>query len=307
MSLTRQLREELAHTPDLDGGASRAELSALLRVGGAWMRRGGDPQTSWIVESSVGAVVRRARRVLRTGLDADTSLELHRAGELTHEARYRLRVDGATTLCALGLTDPTGLPLDVPPPWLRPDEPRRVAYLRGALMAAAQLSAVAGAPYLEVRVQRRANAEDLATLLREFADAEAGCAPHGSAWRVVVKSGQGIGRLLVVVGAHATFLSFDDGRLRRQLRADANRAANADRANLRRTVSASARQVGVIEGLLGALGDEALPDDLHEVAIARLANPDASLAELASLLGIGRATVHRRLGRLEAMAADIVG
>jgi DNA-binding PucR family transcriptional regulator len=47
--------------------------------------------------------------------------------------------------------------------------------------------------------------------------------------------------------------------------------------------------------------------DLREVALARIANPSASVTELAELLGVPRTTLHRRLRRVEEVARTVVG
>jgi len=46
--------------------------------------------------------------------------------------------------------------------------------------------------------------------------------------------------------------------------------------------------------------------DLREVALARLANPSASVGELALLLDVPRTTLHRRLRRVEEAARAVV-
>ena len=121
---------------------------------------------------------------------------------------------------------------------------------------------------------------------------------------MVLKSGERIGALLVAVGASQAFLTWDERRLRRQLRNDANRLANADAANLRRSSDASAAQVAALEAAIAAAGWDALDDELRAIALARLANPEASLAELGQLVDppVGKSAVHRRLARLQRLA-----
>jgi cell division protein WhiA len=121
---------------------------------------------------------------------------------------------------------------------------------------------------------------------------------------VICKSGATIGRLLLAVGAADAAAVWEERRTRRRLRNDANRLANADAANLRRTIDAAAAQVAAVERVVEELGWTALEEDLRAVALARLANPAASLSELGELVDppIGKSAVHRRLRRLEALA-----
>jgi DNA-binding protein WhiA len=88
------------------------------------------------------------------------------------------------------------------------------------------------------------------------------------------------------------------------LRNRATRLANADSANLERSVDAARGQVVALQGLVEAVGWDALPEELRAVGLARLVNPSASLAELASLTDppMAKSTVHRRLTRLAELA-----
>lgn len=302
MSLTRRLRDELCGVTAGSASARVAETSALLRHGGAWTVREGS--AGWVLDTGVLSVLRHARQSLTDLLGASPTVEAHEPGGLSRRTRYRLRVSGAGALAALGLADDEGHPLPSAPAWVTHDDETAVAYVRGALLAAGGLSGPGKAPHLEVRAPSAQAAADLRALLARLGVEGVSAAPHGDGSRVVSKSGEDIGRVLALTGAHGTFLAFDEGRLRRQLRGEATRAANADRANVGRAVEASSRQVRSIEALLDGPDWERLPADVQEIALARLANPQASLAELAGLLDVPRATVHRKLLRLERDASD---
>ena len=85
-------------------------------------------------------------------------------------------------------------------------------------------------------------------------------------------------------------------------RADANRLANADHANLVRTSRAAHAQLEAVRGLELA----ALPDDLRELATLRLRHPTLSIAELARRCRppTTKASAYRRLRRLRRLAED---
>jgi hypothetical protein len=127
--------------------------------------------------------------------------------------------------------------------------------------------------------------------------------------RVVVKGGEAIGRALLVMGAQTAYLAWEDGRIRREVRREAVRLANADHANLRRSVAAAMAQVAAVEQAVARLGWDGLPGDLAEIAALRLAHPDASLAELGAMLDPPRSKggVLARLRRIEALTAPLSG
>ena len=85
-------------------------------------------------------------------------------------------------------------------------------------------------------------------------------------------------------------------------RADANRLANADHANLVRTSRAAHAQLEAV----GKLDLDALPDDLRELATLRLRHPTLSIAELARRCRppASKAAAYRRLRRIQALAGD---
>jgi cell division protein WhiA len=306
VSFTTAVREELAHTEPGRSCCRLAEASALMRTGGQLLLRGGGSGVGHELDTPVGAVARRLRATLQEVLDLQPEVEVHQPSGLRATVRYRVRLDGQPqALEALGLTDGEGRPR----PGVASELLRRscdeVAYVRGALMGAGSVSDPRQPPHLELLAPGERTASDLARLLRRCGGPGARSSAHGDGWRVVVKSGRAIGAVLARVGAHTAFLAWDGERLRRELRAEANRAANADRANLQRTVTASGRHVEVIQRAIAQPTWSEVPDDLRAVALARLANPEASLAELGRLLDppVGKATVHRRLERLLARLA----
>jgi cell division protein WhiA len=310
MSATPAVREELAHVEHGPKPCIRAELSALLRLGGSVTLS--DRGVGYAFETSTGAVARRVRisldRVyaLRHDTAVEEWFEVHAPGGLHTVTRYRLRLAGGVgpVLTDLGLLDDAGRPTDGVPDRLLSTQPEVVAYVRGALMAAGSITNPEGAPHLEIRAPGQASAGALALLLARCGAIGARAAVKDRQWRVVVKSGEHVGAVLATVGAHSAFLRLDAARLRRELRGEANRAANADRANLARAVSASGRQVATVQQALATLDWEQVAPELRAVALARLANPEASLAEVGALLDppVGKATVYRRLSRLAALA-----
>ena len=308
-SFTEVVRQELARLPVGSDAAVRAELSALLRVAGRISVRGGDPPSVDLeLTTTSGAVARRAYVLLghRFGLRPD--LMVRAPGGVRRTTSYGVRVTaGAGTVARdLGLVDQAGRPVEEPPTNLSAQA--AVAYVRGALLGAGSISSPGRPPHLEIAVSSSAAGRALARLVERAAGGHA-VATDEAHVRVVVKSGATIGDVLAAVGASQAFLLWDDRRLRRQLRSDANRLANADAANLRRTIAAAALQVEAVETAIRRVGWDGLDDDLRPVALARLANPTASIGELAELLDppVGKSAVHRRLRRIGELAVGPTG
>ena len=91
--------------------------------------------------------------------------------------------------------------------------------------------------------------------------------------------------------------------MRREVRATANRLANFDDANLRRSARAAVAAGARVERALEILGDD-VPDHLREAGQLRLAHKQASLEELGQLADppMTKDAVAGRIRRLLAMA-----
>lgn len=297
---TEAVRQELASSPVGSEPEGWAELAALARFGGNLILRRGE---LWLVIASAsGAVARRAFTLVAHRYGVRPELAVRAPGGVRRRNTYEVRVGAARPLVTdLGLVDLDGYPVRLVPSDLAPAA--AAAYLRGAVMAAASFSAPGRAAHLEIATGSPEVATGLAQLLSRHLDA-AGAVHADARDRVVLKSGAAIGDLLVLIGATGAFMRWDEHRFRHQLRSEANRLANADAANLTRTIRAASDQVRGVEVALDRLGLDALDHELREVALARLANPAASLQEIGQLLDppVGKSTVHRRLARLLALA-----
>lgn len=300
-SFTEAVRQELSGLPLGATGPVQQELAGLLRTSGSLTMRGGSrtgPELSVVTGS--GAVARRAHHLTIRGFAHRPELKVRAPGSVRNSPRYAVVLGSASLAIgrALGVLDARGHPVAPGPRPLRGEE--RVAVVRGALLGGGSVARPERDPHLEIAVTDGDVAEWLAELIGGIVGARPG-RTEGSRTRLVLKSGERIGALLAAVGAVTAYLELEERRLRRQLRGEANRLANADRANLRRTIEASAAQVTAVEAAIAAVGWDGLSDELREVALVRLANPQASLAELGSLLDppVGKSAVHRRLHRLE--------
>lgn len=298
---TDAVRQELSGLPLGGDDEQAAELAALVRLAGTVTVHGGGGGVSLELATTSGAVTRRAFALLHARLGERPELLVRRPGGLRPRVTYgvRHRLAGLTHARALGLGG-----VDDEPAALVPEQgPALLAFARGALLATGSVSAPGRPPHLEITVGDRGLAERLAARLAVAIDARLHATPEPRA-RVVCKSGQAVGAVLAALGATRAFLAYDEQRLRRQLRGDATRLANADSANLRRSIEAAGGQVAAVERAVERHGWDGIDEELREIALARLANPSASLSELGQLVDPpqGKSTVHRRLRRLERLA-----
>jgi DNA-binding protein WhiA len=119
----------------------------------------------------------------------------------------------------------------------------------------------------------------------------------------VVRDGDAIGAMLTRLGAHTSVLAWEERRMRREVRATANRLANFDDANLRRSARAAVAAAARVQRAMEILGPTA-PEHLSAAGKLRLSNRQASLEELGQLSDppMTKDAVAGRIRRLLAMA-----
>ena len=86
-----------------------------------------------------------------------------------------------------------------------------------------------------------------------------------------------------------------------------NRQANCISANIDKSINTALKQLEAIEIIRETIGIEGLPENLQEVALARLANPEGSLSEIIEVLEtkISKGAVSQRFKKIEQIAKEI--
>ena len=273
MTLSEDLREELAAIAPSRRCCTLAELSALFHASGAWHLRDGNVTVE--LDLSTAAAARRAFALLREH-GVRSELRTYRRRSFDGATRYQLRAEAGETLYEAGVLSRTGAPLERPPKRVIGRSCCRSAYLRGAMLGGGSLSGPRD-PHFELRTATRAGAEFLAAVAArdELALSVAERRTHTVAY---AKGHDAIRDLLAAAGAGGVALRLEEYAVVAATRAHANRLANADEANLERTAAAAHRQLEAIR----TLGVDSLPPTLAEIAELRLRHPTASLSELAA-------------------------
>lgn len=117
---------------------------------------------------------------------------------------------------------------------------------------------------------------------------------------VYTKNSAVISDFFVLIGATYTALEIQNDLTIREMRNNANRQNNCFESNLEKTLDASSLQLEAINYIINHFTIDYLSENLREVALARLANPDISLNDLKMILGnnISRAGIKYRLDKI---------
>ena len=188
-------------------------------------------------------------------------------------------------------------------PLIPQDEADCTAYLRGAFLACGTLSDPNKSLHLEITCKNK-TAADMVLQAAEILGMSMKYSKRKDFHIAYIKDGEGISNFLSFIGADAAVLDFENIRIIRDSRNYANRTRNCDVANIDRASSAAMRQIEEIDFLLRHYDGE-LPDTLFEMAQMRLSHPEATLSDLAELMGIGKSGVNHRLQRRLQLAKEL--
>jgi hypothetical protein len=303
MALTSEVKDELSRVRIVKPCCRKAEVAAMLRVGGSLhiINR----QIVVEAEFDTSTIARRIRTNISELYGHEVVLSVVQPSGLRKGSRYAVRVvDGGEWLARqVGLVDGRGLPVRGLPPSVVAGAPCDAeAVWRGAFLARGSLTEPGRSSSLEISAPSQETALALVGAARRLGIVAKARDVRGVE-RVSIRDGEAIGAILTRMQAHQSRLTWEERRMRREVRATANRLANFDDANLRRSARAAVAAGARVERALDILGDD-VPAHLREAGRLRVAHRQASLEELGALASppLTKDAIAGRIRRLLAMA-----
>jgi len=303
MALTAQVKSELASTTVTKACCRKAEVSSMLRFAGGLHIVSG----RIVIEAELdsGAAARRLRKDIAEVFGHESETMTIAANGIRKGTHWVVRVveDGEALARQTGLLDGRGRPVrGLPPQVVSGSTCDCVAAWRGAFLAHGSLTEPGRSSSLEVTCPGPEAALALVGAARRLGIASKAREVRGVD-RVVIRDGEAIGAMLTRLGAHEALLAWEERRMRREVRATANRLANFDDANLRRSARAAVAAGARVERALEILGDD-VPDHLQLAGSLRVEHKQASLEELGQLHQppLTKDAIAGRIRRLLAMA-----
>lgn len=303
MAMTAQVKAELASTTITKSCCRKAEVSSILRFSGGLHIVSGRIVVE--AELDTGAAARRLRKDIAEIYGHDSEILVMQNAGIRKDTHYVVRVskDGEALARQTGLIDGSGRPIrGLPPQVVSGSSCDAVAAWRGSFLAHGSLTEPGRSSALEVSCPSPESALALVGAARRVGISAKAREVRGID-RVVIRDGEAIGALLTRLGAHEALLAWEERRMRREVRATANRLANFDDANLRRSARAAVAAGARAQRALEILGDE-VPDHLKMAGTLRVEHRQASLEELGQLHepALTKDAIAGRIRRLLAMA-----
>jgi cell division protein WhiA len=308
MAMTAAVKDELAHLTVTRPCCRKAEVSSMLRFAGGLHIVSG----RIVVEAEIdtGATARRLRKDIAEVYGHASDVAVVAPGGLRKGSRYLVRVakDGEALARQTGLLDGRGRPVrGLPPQVVSGALCDAESAWRGAFLAHGSLTEPGRSSALEITCPGPEAALALVGAARRLGISAKAREVRGID-RVVVRDGDAIGALLTRLGAQDSRLAWEERRMRREVRATANRLANFDDANMRRSARAAVAAGARVQRALEILGED-IPDHLRVAGELRLAHKQASLEELGTLADppMTKDAVAGRIRRLLALADKRAG
>jgi DNA-binding protein WhiA len=303
MAMTSAVKDELARVELNKTCCRKAEVSALLRFAGGLHLVAG--QIVVEAELDAGQIARRLRKDIVELYGHDAEMSVLQGSGIRKGARYVVRVvQGGDVLAKqTGLIDSAGRPIrGLPPSVVGGGICDAEAAWRGAFLAHGSLTEPGRSSALEITAPGPEAALALVGAARRL-DVVAKAREVRGVDRVVIRDGDAIGALLTRLGAHTAVMAWEERRMRREVRATANRLANFDDANLRRSAQAAVAAGARVARAMEILGNE-IPDHLKAAGDLRITHKQASLEELGALSDppLTKDAIAGRIRRLLAMA-----
>lgn len=177
----------------------------------------------------------------------------------------------------------------------------RKAMLRGLFLGCGSVNAPGSRYHLEFVAPSESWAKAIASL-SDSGGTKVGIMERAGQHVVYVKEGDGIARLLSLMGASRAVMEFENARVVREVSGEVNRRLNFETANIGKTIGSGMRQAAAIERLEAAGRLDHLPPALREMARWRSAHPQLNLGELAGRMKLSKSAVNHRLRRLQELA-----
>lgn len=303
MALTADLKDELSRLEIKKSSVRVAELSTILRFcGGLHLIAG---KVAIEVEVDTAQLARRVTKDIAEIFGIRSELAVISASGIRKTSRYQVRVleQGDVLARQTGLVDNRGRPVrGLPAALVSGSIEEAAAIWRGSFLAHGSLTDPGRSAALEVTAPGNEAAMALVGVARRLGVVAKAREVRG-VHRVVIREGEAIAAMLTHMGAHSQLLKWEELRLRREVRATANRLANFDDANLRRSAQAAVAAGARVARALEILGDD-IPDHLKYAGELRLKHKQASLDELGHLSDppMTKDAIAGRIRRLLAMA-----
>ena len=308
MSFSGEVKEELSGYLPAARHCQIAELAAIFGMCGQIQR---EKSGLWVrIHTENIAVARKYFTLLQKTFNIKADMCVRRNAYLKKSRTYIIVITNQDEvqrfLEALKIEDETGNLTEnkkITDQRILQSSCCRRAFIRGAFLASGSISDPEKFYHLEIVCTSQEKAEQMRQIINSF-PVEAKIVRRKKNHVVYIKEGEQIGEMLRIMEASMAVMNLENIRIVKEMRNSINRQVNCETANIHKTVSAAIEQINDIKYIREYVGFDNLPENLREIALARLEKPEATLKELGDSLTppVGKSGVNHRLRKLKMIA-----
>ncbi len=308
MSFSGEVKEELSGYLPAARHCQIAELAAIFGMCGQIQR---EKSGLWVrIHTENIAVARKYFTLLQKTFNIKADMCVRRNAYLKKSRTYIIVITNQDEvqrfLEALKIEDETGNLTEnkkITDQRILQSSCCRRAFIRGAFLASGSISDPEKFYHLEIVCTSQEKAEQMRQIINSF-PVEAKIVRRKKYHVVYIKEGEQIGEMLRIMEASLAVMNLENIRIVKEMRNSINRQVNCETANIHKTVSAAIEQINDIKYIREYVGFDNLPENLREIALARLEKPEATLKELGDSLTppVGKSGVNHRLRKLKMIA-----
>lgn len=312
MSFASETRNELARVQADKKCCMLAEISGFIRVCGSIGLAGGG-KFRIVTTTENPAVARHFKMLVKQYFNVETSLEVGEGTSLKKGKCYIVTI-GPEQLSEQILRE-TGIlmireGMNFISDGIHSEIIRKKcckkAYLRGIFLGSGTVTDPEKEYHFEITCATDILASDLMKMINSFDGIKAKKTVRKKDYVVYVKNSEQIVDILAIMGASGKLFEYEDVRIKKGIRNQANRINNCDQANIDKAVAAAERHIANIRKIEETIGLENIPEKLREVAELRLKHPDVSLTELGEMIDppMKKSGINKRLLKIEEIAKN---
>ncbi len=292
-NLNAKVREELSSVKPQNKYEAVSELSGLIRSGGVLTISKGMIAVS--VSTKSDALVSHVRALSLVARTASPSVSGEKVKTVVFDK------DPENLLIQLGIFNVSSGEMKFssgPPQNLIKTDAEKRAFVRGAFLGSGFVS-IGKNRHLEIVFSGEELRDGIKNILDEV-PINVSTGMRDGEYTVYLKGKEKISEMLTFMGAQNAALDVIGEMVRGDVIKRVTAANNCDMANIEKTVATAASQIAAIKKIDETVGLDALEVKLKTTALLRLGYPEASLSELAGLLGVSKSCVKHRLDKIVA-------
>jgi len=185
------------------------------------------------------------------------------------------------------------------------DEEKRVGFIRGLFLMTGYIKSPEKEYALDFFIDNIEIAEELFRVFEKL-HKKVFITDKRKKKLVYFRNSEDILDVLVMLGAIKEFYKYEETTMMKDLKNKTIREMNWEVANETKSLNTGLKQIRMVNYIGANLGLNNLTPVLEEIAFLRLKNPEASLQELAQMIGISKSGIRNRFRRIETIYNELL-